>query len=113
MVLLLINNKSYNLDNKVIAVDKPEVFKDSLKKNFFELKLLYNNKSNKNKLKNKIESIIDKQDNYYLKEDYFILELNIKQGVFNKAAEFEKDFKLLEINKIEADLQQVFNKLNS
>jgi ABC-type multidrug transport system ATPase subunit len=98
---------------QVIAVDSPAVFKDSLQEKYLELKFLADSEMNEQELQVFIENILDSDDNYSLQSGYLTLQLNIKQQLFEKAAEISSKFKLLGLEKIEADLQQVFNNLNN
>ena len=97
---------------QVIAVDKPAVFKDNLKEKYLVIKFLYNENTRFAQLRDLLEEIIKTGDSYKLDQNSFTLKLLIDEDVFKRAALAAEDFNLLEINKIEADLQEVFNKLN-
>lgn len=98
---------------QVIAVDKPAVFKDSLQKKYLKIKFLVNTKLKQDETKKYLENMLSAEDTYSLKAEILTLQLNIDQQLFDKAASAAAKFKLLEIEKIEADLQQVFNNLNN
>ncbi|TDO83404.1 ABC-2 type transport system ATP-binding protein [Halanaerobium saccharolyticum] len=98
---------------QVIAVDSPAVFKDSLQEKYIELKFLADSEMSEQRRQDFIEEILDSDDNYSLQSGYLTLQLNINQQLFEKAAGLSSKFKLLGLEKIEADLQQVFNNLNN
>lgn len=98
---------------QVIAVDSPAVFKDSLQEKYLELKFLADSEMEEQEMQVFIENILDSDDNYSLQSDYLTLQLNINQQLFEKAAGIGSKFKLLGLEKIGADLQQVFNNLNN
>ena len=98
---------------QLTAVDRPENFKNSFKDKFLEIKFLINSKNNKKNLDVFIDSIIESEDDYKINEKLITFRLKIKQNIFEKAEKLAARFKLLKVNKIEADLQQVFNKLNN
>ena len=98
---------------QLTAVDRPENFKNSFKDKFLEIKFLINSKNNKKNLDVFIDSIIESEDDYKINEKLITFRLKIKQNIFKKAEQLAARFKLLKVNKIEADLQQVFNKLNN
>ncbi len=98
---------------QVIALDSPSVFKDSLQDKYLELKFLADSELTESETKNQIEEILDAEDSYRLKSELIILRLNISQDLFAKAAAAAAKFKFLDLDKIEADLQQVFKNLNN
>jgi ABC-2 type transport system ATP-binding protein len=98
---------------KVIAFDKPVAFKNNLKKKFLKIKFLNDQKFDYCDIKKYLGKILTEDDNYSLESATLTLELNINQNIFKKAADVSKKFKLVDLDKIEADLQQVFNNLNS
>ena len=98
---------------QLTAVDRPENFKNSFKDKFLEIKFLIDSKNNKKNLDVFIDSIIESEDDYKINEKLITFRLKIKQNIFEKAEKLAARFKLLKVNKIEADLQQVFNKLNN
>lgn len=98
---------------QVIAVDKPSAFKNSLQENYMELKFLAGPEMTEQEIKDFIENILEAADNYSLQSGFIILHLNINQQLFEKAEAAASKFKLLDVEKIEADLQQVFNNLNN
>lgn len=98
---------------QVIAVDSPAVFKDSLQEKYVELKFLADSEMAEQERYNFIENILDAEDNYSLQSGHLTLQLNINQQLFEKAAGIGAEFKLLGLEKVEADLQQVFNNLNN
>ena len=98
---------------QLTAVDCPENFKNSFKDKFLEIKFLIDSKNNKKNLDVFIDSIIESEDDYKINEKLITFRLKIKQNIFEKAEKLAGRFKLLKVNKIEADLQQVFNKLNN
>lgn len=97
---------------QVIALNSPAVFKDSLQDKYLELKFLAAPEMNERESKNYIEDILDTEDSYIINSKLIILHLNLNQQLFQKAAAAASKFKFLELNKIEADLQQVFKNLN-
>lgn len=103
---------------EVISINSPDFFKKNIKTKYLELKLLRKTESNLNNTNPSIiddffSKIITTEDNYRIEKDIIVLQLKINQKVFGKANQILEKYNLLEINKIEADLQQVFNKLNS
>jgi len=56
---------------------------------------------------------LSEADNYSLDSDNLILELKISPNIFEKAAEISKEFKFVDLDQIEANLQQVFNNINN
>lgn len=97
---------------QVIAVDSPAVFKDSLQEKYLELKFLVNSEMTEQEIQGYIGDIIDTTDNYILQAGVLTLQLTIDQQLFEKAAITASKFKLIDVDKIEADLQEVFNKIN-
>lgn len=102
---------------QVIAVDSPTVFKDELESKFLEIKFEIKDKTkdkiNSNQVLSFVESIIDFEDKYFFETEILIVQLKINQKIFKKSYILAKKFKLIEVNKIEANLQQVFNKFNA
>ena len=98
---------------QVIALDSPAVFKDSLQDKYLELKFLADLELTESETKNQIEEILDAEDSYRLESELIILRLIISQDLFKKAAAAAAKFKFLDLDKIEADLQQVFKNLNN
>ncbi|MFN2341213.1 MAG: ABC transporter ATP-binding protein [Halanaerobium sp.] len=98
---------------RVIAVDKPSVFKDSLQDKYLELKFSAAAEMTESEIKNFIENILTAEDNYSLQDGVLTLQLNIDQLLFDKAAKIASKLELLDLEKIEADLQQVFSDLNN
>lgn len=98
---------------RVIAVDKPSAFKDSLQDKYLELKFSTAAEMTEAEIKNFIENILNAKDKYSLQGRVLTLQLNIDQLLFDKAAKTASKFKLLDLEKIEADLQQVFSNLNN
>lgn len=97
----------------VISVNTPDFFKKELKNKYLELKLKRKSQKNKRQIAAFFKEIISSEDRYIINENTVILQLKIDQKTFKKADRVLKNYKLLKINKIEANLQQVFNKLNS
>ncbi|SFL61010.1 ABC transporter ATP-binding protein [Halanaerobium salsuginis] len=95
----------------LIAVDKPAVFKDSLHKNFLELSFAYP-ASNNFELSERLKSFLKPGEEYQLEDESFKLWLIIDQTVLKRAVKLNEEFKLLNINRIEADLQDVFKQVN-
>lgn len=98
---------------QVIAVDKPSVFKDSLQKTLLELEFLADPEMTEQKLELFMENILASGDSYNLQSGVLTLQLNIDQQLFKKAEAAAAKFKLLDLKKVEADLQQVFNNFNN
>lgn len=98
---------------EVIAFDSPAVFKDSLQDKYLELKFLNDSDLTEAGIRNYIESILDSKDNYKLQSGFIILKLDINQQLFKKAAAAASKFNFVDLEKIEADLQQVFKNLNN
>lgn len=100
---------------EVLAVDSPSVFKNSLQKKYLELKFLLTDSQRKEEaeVKEFLESLLDSADSYNLADGVLSLSLNIDQKLFEKAEAVASKFKLLDLNKVEADLQQVFNNFNN
>lgn len=98
---------------EVIALDSPEVFKDSLQDKYLELKFLADSELTEAEIRNYIEEFLDSEDDYSLESNLIILRLNINQQLFDKAAAAASKFKFCALDKIEADLQQVFKNLNN
>lgn len=100
---------------EVLAVDSPSVFKNSLQKKYLELKFLLTDSQRKKEaeVKEFLESLLDSTDSYSLADGVLSLSLNIDQKLFEKAEAAASKFKLLDLNKVEADLQQVFNNFNN
>ncbi|MFW5736959.1 MAG: ABC transporter ATP-binding protein [Halanaerobium sp.] len=98
---------------QVIAVDKPSVFKDSLQKTLLELEFLADPEMKEQKLELFMENILASGDSYNLQSGVLTLQLNIDQQLFKKAEAAAAKFKLLDLKKVEADLQQVFNNFNN
>ena len=98
---------------QVIALDSPEVFKDSLQDKYLELKFLADSELTEAEIRNYIEEFLDIEDDYSLESNLIILRLNINQQLFDKAAAAASKFKFCALDKIEADLQQVFKNLNN
>lgn len=98
---------------RVIAVDKPSVFKDSLQDKYLELKFSAAVEMTESEIKNFIENILAAEDNYSLQDGVLTLQLNIDQLLFDKAAKIASKLELLDLEKIEANLQQVFSDLNN
>lgn len=98
---------------RVIAVDQPSAFKDKLQKKYLKLKFLADSEIKEKELKEFADDILESADNYNLQSGILTLQLNIDQDLFEKAAAAATKFKLLGVEKIEADLQQVFNNLNN
>jgi len=98
---------------KVIAVDKPSVFKNNFKDKHLEIKFINNQNLDNSDLKKYLEEILEKEDYYSLDSEIITLKLNINQDLFQKAALVSQKFKLIDLNKNEADLQQVFKNLNN
>lgn len=98
---------------EVLAVDRPSVFKNSLQKKFLELEFLAGSDLKAAEIEDFLESILDTADGFSLEERVVKLQLNIDQQLFEKAAAAASKFELLGLNKVEADLQQVFNNFNN
>jgi len=98
---------------EVLAVDSPSVFKNSLQKKYLELEFLADSASKPAEIRDFLEPILDSTDSYRLEEGVLKLQLNIDQQLFKKAEAAALKFKLLDLNKVEADLQQVFNNFNN
>jgi len=97
---------------RVIAVDRPAVFKDSLQEKYLELKFLDESNRTEQEIELYIENILDPGDNFSLQAQVLTLQLTINQQLFEKAAGAASKFKLIDVDKIEADLQEVFNNIN-
>ena len=98
---------------EVLAVDSPSVFKNSLQKKYLELEFLADRAFEPAEIRDFLEPILDSADSYRLEEGVLKLQLNIDQQLFKKAETAALKFKLLDLNKVEADLQQVFNNFNN
>jgi len=98
---------------EVLAVDSPSVFKNSLQKKYLELEFLADSAFKPAEIRDFLEPILDSTDSYRLEEGVLKLQLNIDQQLFKKAEAAALKFKLLDLNKVEADLQQVFNNFNN
>lgn len=98
---------------KLTAVDRPENFKNNFKDKFLEIKFLIDSQNAEKNLNAFINSVLGSEDNYKIEKKLITFKLKIKQNIFSKAKKLAERFKLLKIDKIEADLQQVFNKLNN
>lgn len=98
---------------QVIAVDSPAVFKDSIQDKYLELKFLADPEMTEQEIYGFMENILSTEDNYSLQSGTLILKLNTDQQLFEKAAAVAAKFKLLDLEKVEADLQQVFNNFNN
>ncbi|WP_152416028.1 ABC transporter ATP-binding protein [Halanaerobium saccharolyticum] len=100
-------------EGRVIAVDKPSAFKNNLKEKHLEIKFINNQNIKNSDLKKYLEKILTEADYYSLDSEIIILRLKINQDLFKKAAFVSKKLKLIDFNKNEADLQQVFKNLNN
>jgi ABC-type multidrug transport system ATPase subunit len=98
---------------EVLAVDSPSVFKNSLQKKYLELEFLADPAFKPAEIREFLEPILDSTDSYRLEDGVLKLQLNIDQQLFKKAETAALKFKLLDLNKVEADLQQVFNNFNN
>ncbi len=98
---------------KVIAVDKPLAFKNNLKEKKLEIKFINDQNIADSDLKKYLAEILTEGDYYSLDSDLITLRLNINQDLFKKAALVSNKFKFIDLNKKEADLQQVFKNLNN
>lgn len=98
---------------RVIAVDKPSSFKNNLKEKVLEIKLINDQEMDNLDLKKYLRKILAEGESYKLDSGVITLKLNINQDLFQKTALLSNEFKLIDLDKIEADLQQVFKNLNN
>lgn len=98
---------------KVIAFDKPSAFKDQLSHKYLKIKLINDQQLSEAEIKKYLTAVLSEADNYSLDSDNLILELKISPNIFEKAAEISKEFKFVDLDQIEANLQQVFNNINN
>lgn len=100
-------------NGQLIAVNTPTFFKNKLSKNYLEIKFSTREDIKKQNLVNILEKILDSNDNYNFESGILTLNLVINENIFAKAKKAAAEFDFLNLNKIEADLQEVFKNLNS
>ena len=98
---------------KVLAVNRPSAFKNKLQEKYLELKFLIDPDLDLKEIKKFLEGVLAAKDDYSLQSGVLNLKLNFDQQLFNKAERVAAKFKLLDLKKVEADLQQVFNNFNN
>lgn len=98
---------------KVIAFDQPSVFKEQFSKKYLKIKLVNNQQLTEIEIRNYLSDHLSEADNYFFESGNLILELKVSPTVLKKAAEVSKRFNFVDLDKIEADLQKVFNNINN
>jgi len=98
---------------KVIAFDQPSVFKEQFSNRYLKIKLVNDQKLTETEIRNYLLDRLSEADNYFFESDNLILELKISSTVLKKAAEISEKFNFADLDKVEADLQKVFNNINN